>query len=87
MSGLKQKAGGQAGSKTLRPAIVPRLLTVAEVSEATGFERQTIYLWIAQRRLPVVRLGRGRAVRVPAEALAALIAANTTPAREEGGRR
>lgn len=85
MSALKQKAGGQAGSKILGPAIVPRLLTVAEVSEATGFERQTIYLWIARRRLPVVRLGR--AVRVPAEALAVLIAENTIPARPEGGAR
>jgi excisionase family DNA binding protein len=81
MRAPNEKAGGQAGSKTLNPAIVPRLLTVAEVSEATGFERQTIYLWIAQRRLPVVRLGRG--VRVPADALAALIAASTTPARED----
>ncbi len=84
MSALKQKAGGQAGSKTLGPTIVPRLLTVAEVSQATGFKHQTIYLWIAQRRLPVVRLGRS--VRVPAEALAELIEASTLPARPEGGR-
>ncbi len=84
MSALKQKAGGQAGSKTLGPAIVPRLMTVAEVSKATGFERQTIYLWIAQRRLPVVRLGRS--VRVPAGDLAEMIAANTVPVREDGRR-
>lgn len=81
MSAPKGTAGGRADPIPPRPTVVPRLLTVAEVSEATGFERQTIYLWIAQRRFPVVRLGR--AVRVPADALAALIAAATTPARED----
>jgi excisionase family DNA binding protein len=84
MNTPKQKAGLPAGSKRLDPPIVPRLLTVAEVSEATGFERQTIYLWIAQRRLPVVRLGRS--VRVAANALAEMIAEATTPARERGER-
>jgi len=86
MSAPKERAGGQAGSKNLRTTIVPRLLTVAEVSDATGFECQTIYLWIAQRRFPVVRLGRGRSVRIPEQALVELIEASTVPARDGGGR-
>jgi excisionase family DNA binding protein len=87
MSALKQKAGLPAGSQRPYPPILPRLLSVLEVAELTGFKVQTVYAWIAARRLPVVRLGRGRAVRVPSDALAALIAANTTPVRPEGGGR
>ena len=71
--------------KNAASANVPHLLRVAEVAEALGLRIPTIYLWIAQRRLPVVRLGR-RSVRIPLDAVAQLIHENTTPVREEASR-
>lgn len=80
----KEKAGLAAGIRNQNKLSLPNLLTVPEVAAATGFKPATIYLWLAQRRLPVVRIRRS--VRVPADALAALIAENTVPAREGGQR-
>jgi len=57
-----------------------QLLTVAEASEMLGLKPATIYLWLAQRKLP--RVSCGRAVRIPAEAIAEFIERNTIPARE-----
>jgi excisionase family DNA binding protein len=79
----KQKAGPPAGIRNQSNLSLPKLLTVQQVADLTGLRPATVYLWITMRRLPVVRLGR--AVRVPADALAALIAANTIPAQPEGG--
>jgi excisionase family DNA binding protein len=56
-----------------------RLLTVADVALMLGIRPGTARLWIAQRRLPVVRLGRS--VRIPMAAVTALIERNTIPAR------
>jgi excisionase family DNA binding protein len=56
------------------------LSTVPEAADALRVRRKTVYKWIAERRLPAVRVGR-RAVRIPTSAIAALIARNTTPAR------
>lgn len=50
-----------------------RLLTLAEVAELFGRSRRTVRLWIAQRRLPVVHIGR--APFVPAAALDGLVTA------------
>lgn len=82
MSALKGRAGpAKAGSKASAPVSLPHLLRVGSVAAALGLRVPTVYLWISRRKLPVVRLGRS--VRVPAEALAALIAENTISAREE----
>lgn len=58
-----------------------RLLTVRHASELLAIREGTLRLWLAQRRLPAVRLGR--AVRVPAAAVEDFVRRNTTPAREE----
>jgi len=58
-----------------------RLLTVKQTAELLGIRPGTVYLWLAQRRLP--RTSLGRAVRIPERAVEELIAANTAPARED----
>ena len=58
-----------------------QLLTVKQAAEALGLKVATIRVWIAKRRLP--RVNCGRAVRVPAEAIAEFIEHNTIPARQE----
>jgi excisionase family DNA binding protein len=54
------------------------LLTVRQVAELLGVKEGTVYLWLTQRRLPKVSLGR--AVRGPSVDVEQLIAANTIPA-------
>lgn len=56
------------------------MLTVREVAERLGLRESTVRAWIAQRRIGVVRLGR--AVRIPPEEVARLIAENTVPPRK-----
>jgi excisionase family DNA binding protein len=56
------------------------MLTVREAAERLGLRESTVRAWIAQRRIGVVRLGR--AVRIPSEEIARLIAENTVPARK-----
>jgi excisionase family DNA binding protein len=58
-----------------------RLLNVNEVAEALNLKTSTIRAWLLRRKLP--RVNCGRAVRIPAEAVAMFIERNTTPAREE----
>lgn len=58
-----------------------QLLTVKQAAELLGLKAATIRAWLCRRRLPCVRCGR--AVRVPAEAVAQFIERNTIPAREE----
>jgi excisionase family DNA binding protein len=60
-----------------------RLLTVAQAARILSLREGTLRVWIAARRIPVVRLGR--AVRIPEKAVEDLIAANTIPAREGRG--
>jgi excisionase family DNA binding protein len=57
------------------------LLRAIEVARLLGLSRSQIYLMMADRRLPSVRIGR--AVRVPKRALAEWIRLNT--ARMSGG--
>jgi excisionase family DNA binding protein len=57
------------------------LLTVAETAEALNLKVSTVRAWLAKRKLPLVRCGR--AVRIPAEAIAQFIERNTIPAKEE----
>lgn len=76
---LENKTGpGGAGRKAANGNILP-LLTVRQVADHLGLREGTIYEWVAARRLPVVRLGRS--VRIPAAAVATLIAENTVPER------
>lgn len=58
-----------------------RLMTVGEVAQALGLKPATIRAWLLRRKLP--RVNCGRAVRIPAEAIAQFIERNTIPAREE----
>ena len=58
-----------------------QLLTVKQAADALGLKVATIRAWVARRKLP--RVNCGRAVRIPAEAIAEFIERNTIPAREE----
>ena len=56
------------------------LLTVVEAAEALNLKVSTVRAWLAKRKLP--RVNCGRAVRIPAEAIAEFIERNTIPARK-----
>jgi excisionase family DNA binding protein len=58
-----------------------QLLTVKQAADALGLKVATIRAWISRHKLP--RVNCGRAVRIPAEAIAQFIERNTVPAREE----
>jgi excisionase family DNA binding protein len=58
-----------------------QLLTVQQAADALGLKVSTIRAWVSRRKLP--RVNCGRAVRIPAEAIAEFIERNTIPAREE----
>jgi len=58
-----------------------KLLTVYEAAEALAVKPATVRAWLLRRKLP--RVNCGRAVRIPADAIAEFIARNTVPAREE----
>jgi len=58
--------------------------TVAEVADILGLGRSMTYRLVSEGDLPSVRLGKVRAVRVPAEGLRAWVAermANVTPGK------
>jgi excisionase family DNA binding protein len=57
------------------------LLNVKECADQLGIKPATVRAWLLRRKLPCVHCGR--AVRVPAEAVAEFIERNTIPAREE----
>ena len=57
------------------------LLTVAETADALNLKVSTVRAWLLRRKLP--RVNCGRAVRIPAEAIAQFIERNTIPARED----
>jgi excisionase family DNA binding protein len=58
---------------------VPKLLKVPEAAELLALSKKTVWAWIGDRRIGVVRLGR--AVRVPMSEIDRLIEEGTTPAR------
>jgi excisionase family DNA binding protein len=58
-----------------------KLLSVKEAGELLGLKSATIRAWLLRRKLP--RVNCGRAVRIPADAVAEFIERNTVPAREE----
>ena len=57
------------------------LLTVAETAEVLNIKISTVRAWLLRRKLP--RVNCGRAVRVPADAIAQFIERNTVPAKED----
>jgi len=60
---------------------MPKLLSIRETAEMLAVKPATVRAWLARRKLP--RVNCGRAVRIPAEAVAKFIESNTIPAREE----
>jgi excisionase family DNA binding protein len=58
-----------------------QLLTVQQAADALGLKVSTIRAWLLRRKLP--RVSCGRAVRIPAQAIAEFIERNTVPARED----
>lgn len=57
-----------------------KLLSIKEASEILALKPATIRAWLLRRKLP--RVNCGRAVRIPADAIAQFIEHNTIPARE-----
>ena len=57
------------------------LLTVAETAEALNIKISTVRAWLLRRKLS--RVNCGRAVRIPADAIAQFIERNTIPAKAE----
>lgn len=55
------------------------LLNVQEAADQLGIKPSTVRAWLLRRKLPCVHVGR--AVRVPADAVAEFIKRNTIPAR------
>jgi excisionase family DNA binding protein len=58
-----------------------KLLSIKETSEMLALKPATIRAWLLRRKLP--RVSCGRAVRIPAEAIAQFIERNTIPAKDE----
>jgi excisionase family DNA binding protein len=56
-----------------------RLLKVPEAAEMLALSQTTVWQWIGDRRIGVVRLGR--AVRIPLSEIERLMEEGTTPAR------
>jgi len=56
-----------------------KLLKVPEAAAMLALSHKTVWQWIGERRIEVVRLGR--AVRVPVSEIERLVEEGTTPAR------
>jgi excisionase family DNA binding protein len=56
-----------------------KLLRVPEAAEILALSQKTVWQWIGERRIGVVRLGR--AVRIPQSEIERLMEEGTTPAR------
>jgi excisionase family DNA binding protein len=56
-----------------------KLLKVPEAAELLALSQKTVWQWIGERRIGVVRLGR--AVRVPVSEIERLMEEGSTPAR------
>jgi excisionase family DNA binding protein len=55
-----------------------KLLKVPEAAAMLALSQKTVWQWIGERRIEVVRLGR--AVRVPVSEIERLVEQGTTPA-------
>jgi excisionase family DNA binding protein len=49
----------------------PALLTVRQVSELLSVPKRTVQRWVAEERLPALRIAK--TTRIPADAIAALL--------------
>lgn len=58
----------------------PRLLTLAEAAEVTGFRLSTWRAWILRRKVPYHRIGRS--IRVAESDVVAMIESSRIPARD-----
>lgn len=58
-----------------------KLLSIKEASDMLALKPATIRAWLLRRKLP--RVNCGRAVRIPADAVAQFIERNTIPAKED----
>lgn len=58
--------------------ILAKLLKVPEAAEMLALSQKTIWQWIGERRIGVIRLGR--AVRIPQSEIDRLMQEGTTPA-------
>lgn len=56
-----------------------KLLKVPEAAEMLALSQKTVWQWIGERRIGVVRLGR--AVRIPIAEIERLMEEGSTPAR------
>lgn len=56
-----------------------KLLKVPEAAEILALSQKTIWQWVGERRIGVVRLGR--AVRIPLHEIERLMQEGSTPAR------
>ena len=56
-----------------------KLLKVPEAADMLALSQKTVWQWIGERRIGVVRLGR--AVRIPQSEIDRLLEEGTTPAR------
>ena len=59
----------------------PRAVTVVQAAEQLGVSRHAVYAWIRQGRLGYVQLGR--AIRVPNDEIARILAAGFRAARTD----
>jgi excisionase family DNA binding protein len=59
------------------------LLNVQETADQLSIKPATVRAWLLRRKLPCVHVGR--AVRIPAEAVAEFIERNTIPAKNSEG--
>ena len=55
------------------------LATINEAADELSVKPVTVRKWVAERRLPHVRMGR--AIRIPREVLRRFVEENTIPAR------
>lgn len=58
---------------------IGKLVKVPEAAEILALSQKTVWQWIGERRIGVVRLGR--AVRVPVSEIERLLEEGSTPAR------
>jgi excisionase family DNA binding protein len=58
--------------------MAPKLVKVPDAAEMLALSPKTLWQWIGERRIGVVRLGR--AVRVPLSEIERLMEEGTTPA-------
>lgn len=57
---------------------IGKLLKVPEAAEMLALSQKTVWQWIGERRIGVIRLGR--AVRIPLSEVERLMEEGTTPA-------